>query len=193
MDIIDAHSHLWLTQDVVVDGCHNYPLGRGRSMFFGEERQMLPPFMVDGTNTAEVFLANMDYARVGAKYTYNSMKDSWEGIPDPDVVIEAVGSVPTYQMAVDKVAFTGRIVCIGYAKSDVELNTGLFVKKELDIMGSRNANPSDFEAVIRYLSKGDAPVESFISDIIVPEETQATLEKWNAAPGKVYRILAKFE
>jgi len=131
--------------------------------------------------------------QLGAKYTYNSMKDRWEGIPDPDVVIEAVGSVPTYQMAVDKVAFTGRIVCIGYAKSDVKLNTGLFVKKELDIMGSRNANPSDFEAVIRYLSKGDAPVESFISDIIVPEDSQAALEKWNAAPGKVYRILAKFE
>jgi len=131
--------------------------------------------------------------QLGAKYTYNSMKDNWEGIPDPDVVIEAVGSVPTYQMAVNKVAFTGRLVCIGYAKSDVELNTGLFVKKELDIMGSRNANPSDFEAVIKYLSKGDAPVESFISDIIVPEESQAALDKWNAAPGKVYRILAKFE
>ena len=34
----------------------------------------------------------------------------------PDVVIEAVGSVPTYQMAVNEVAFTGRVACIGYAK-----------------------------------------------------------------------------
>ena len=66
MTIIDAHSHLWLRQDTVVDGQRIYPLGRGRAMFFGEEKQMLPPFMLDGSNTAEVFLSNMDYAQVGA-------------------------------------------------------------------------------------------------------------------------------
>ena len=32
----------------------------------GEVRQMLPPFMTDGRNTAEVFLSNMDYAQVSA-------------------------------------------------------------------------------------------------------------------------------
>ncbi len=30
----------------------------------------------------------------------------------PDVITAAVGSEPTYQMAVEKVAFTARIVCI---------------------------------------------------------------------------------
>lgn len=75
MDIIDAHSHLWLTQDVVVDGFHNYPIGRGRTMFFGEERQMLPPFMTDGTNKAEVFLANMDYAQVGGAVVVQEIID----------------------------------------------------------------------------------------------------------------------
>ncbi|MCF0197698.1 MAG: amidohydrolase [Bacteroidaceae bacterium] len=63
--IIDAHSHLWLRQDTVVDGQPIRTLDRGRSLFFGEERQMLPPFMIDGKNSAEVFLANMDYAQVG--------------------------------------------------------------------------------------------------------------------------------
>ena len=66
--IIDAHAHLWLEQDTVVQGSHNYQLqpNRSRSMFFGEERQMLPPFMIDGRNSAEVFLSNMDYAQVSA-------------------------------------------------------------------------------------------------------------------------------
>jgi len=35
-------------------------------MFFGEEVQMLPPWLIDGRNTAEVFLSNMDYAQVSA-------------------------------------------------------------------------------------------------------------------------------
>ena len=66
--IIDAHSHLWLRQDTSWNGlairtCE----GNGsRSQFLGEERQMLPPFMIDGRNTAEVFLSNMNYAQVAS-------------------------------------------------------------------------------------------------------------------------------
>ncbi len=64
--IIDAHAHLWLRQDTLVDGLPIRTLEQGRSLFMGEVRQMLPPFMVDGVNSAEVFLSNMDYARVSA-------------------------------------------------------------------------------------------------------------------------------
>ncbi|MBP5365326.1 MAG: amidohydrolase [Bacteroidales bacterium] len=65
MDIVDAHSHLWLVQDTIVDGMPIRTLKNGRSLFFGEKVQMLPPFMTDGRNTAEVFMSNMDYAQVG--------------------------------------------------------------------------------------------------------------------------------
>lgn len=64
--IIDAHSHLWLKQDTVVDGQIIRTGKNGRSLFMGEVRQMLPPFMIDGCNSAEVFLSNMDYAQVTA-------------------------------------------------------------------------------------------------------------------------------
>lgn len=64
--IIDAHSHLWLHQDTEVDGHKIKTLENGQSLFMGEVRQMLPPFMIDGRNSAEVFLANMNYAQVGA-------------------------------------------------------------------------------------------------------------------------------
>jgi predicted TIM-barrel fold metal-dependent hydrolase len=64
--IIDAHSHLWLKQDTMWNGKPIRTLKNGRSLFLGEEVQMLPPFMTDGRNTAEVFLSNMDYAQVAA-------------------------------------------------------------------------------------------------------------------------------
>ena len=64
--IIDAHAHLWLKQDTVVNGLPIRTLENGRSLFMGEIRQMVPPFMVDGVNSAEVFLSNMDYAQVSA-------------------------------------------------------------------------------------------------------------------------------
>lgn len=64
--IIDAHAHLWLRQDAEVEGQAIKSMEGGRSLFMGEVRQMLPPFMIDGRNTAEIFLSNMDYAQVCA-------------------------------------------------------------------------------------------------------------------------------
>ena len=64
--IIDAHAHLWLYQDTVVEGKKIKTLHNGKSEFMGEIRQMLPPFMIEGRNTAEILLSNMDYAQVSA-------------------------------------------------------------------------------------------------------------------------------
>ena len=110
----------------------------------------------------------------------------------PDVVIEAVGSIPTYQMAIDEVDFTGRVVCIGYAKSEVSFQTKLFVQKELDIRGSRNALPGDFRAVIRYMERGTCPTERLISRIVKPEQAAQAMQEWSEAPGRVFRILVDF-
>lgn len=73
--IIDAHSHLWLRQDTIVDGKPIRSLKNGRGIFLGEEVQMLPPFMIDGVNSAEVFLSNMDYAQVGAAVVVQEVID----------------------------------------------------------------------------------------------------------------------
>ena len=111
----------------------------------------------------------------------------------PDVIIEAVGSPITYQMAVNEAAFTGRVICIGYAKADVSFQTKFFVQKELDIRGSRNAQPSDFRAVIRYLEKkGDASIESLISRVVKPEDALNAMQQWAEHPGRVFRILVDF-
>ena len=136
---------------------------------------------------------------MGASYTLNTKTDDvnarllemTSGF-GPDVVIEAVGSTPTYQMAVDVVAFTGRVVCIGYAKSEVSFQTKYFVQKELDIRGSRNALPQDFRAVIHYMERRTCPVDRLISSEVIPEEAQKAMDEWAAAPGKVFRILTKF-
>lgn len=76
--IIDAHSHLWLKQDTVVEGLPIRTLENGRSLFMGEVRQMLPPFMTDGVNSAEVFLSNMDYAQVSAAVVTQEFIDGFQ-------------------------------------------------------------------------------------------------------------------
>ncbi len=88
--IIDAHSHLWLKQDTVVDGKIIRTTDRGRSIFMGEEVQMCPPFMIDGRNSAEVFLANMDYAQVSAAVVVQEFIDGLQN----DYLAEVASKYP---------------------------------------------------------------------------------------------------
>jgi threonine dehydrogenase-like Zn-dependent dehydrogenase len=136
---------------------------------------------------------------VGAMYVINSkttnVHDEVMRISQgfgADVVIEAVGHPATYNMAIDEVSFTGRVVYIGYAKSEVAFQTKLFVQKELTIRGSRNALPEDFRAVIHYLNQHDFPYSKFISRIVKPEDAGDALKGWAAQPQKVFRILVEF-
>ena len=69
----------------------------------------------------------------------------------PDVSVEAIGLPATFRSAVEETAFCGRVVYVGYAKEPVCYEGRLFVQKELDILGSRNAMPDDFRAVIQML------------------------------------------
>ncbi|MBR6035970.1 MAG: amidohydrolase [Bacteroidaceae bacterium] len=75
MTIIDSHSHLWKKQDTWVDGKRILSLKNGRSIFMDEEVQMLPPWLIDGVNSAEVFLSNMDYAQVGGAVVVQEVID----------------------------------------------------------------------------------------------------------------------
>lgn len=137
--------------------------------------------------------------RIGAAYTVNSMTEnvheriqSITGGFGVDVVVEAVGSPATYVMAIEEVSFTGRVTYIGYSKTEVSFQTKLFVQKELDIRGSRNALPADFRAVINYLKAGNCPVDELISNETGPDGAFDAMKEWASNPGKVFRILVKF-
>ena len=157
------------------------------------------------TRGATVIAADIDDEKLalarqmGAAFTINTKtEDVHQRLAEitdgfgPDVIIEAVGNPFTYQMAVNEVAFTGRVTCIGYAKSEVTFQTKYFVQKELDIRGSRNATPSDFRAVIRYMERGNCPTDALITKVISPEDALKTMQWWSENPGKVFRILVKF-
>jgi 2-desacetyl-2-hydroxyethyl bacteriochlorophyllide A dehydrogenase len=105
-----------------------------------------------------------------------------------DVVIEAVGLPETFVAAVAEVAFTGRVVYIGYAKAPVTFDTSHFVKKELDILGSRNATADDFRAVMTMLRGGAFPVDGAVSRVVALEDAGAALHDWSAHPAAITRI-----
>jgi threonine dehydrogenase-like Zn-dependent dehydrogenase len=111
----------------------------------------------------------------------------------PDVVIEAVGTPATFRAAVEEVAFTGRVVYIGYAKEPVSYESRLFVQKELDVLGSRNAMPEDFHSVIKLLEGGRFPVNEAVSQIVPLEDGPIALSSWSENPSRFKKLLISLD
>ena len=154
---------------------------------------------------AEVIAIDIDDSKmeiakkIGVAHTINTnienLHEALMRITDgdgPDVIIEAVGNAITYRAAVDEVAYTGRVVCIGYAKSAVEFNTGIFVRKEIEILGSRNCT-DEFPEVIAYLEAGKFPGEEVISKLVSLEDAGAALADWATNPKGITKIMVDFE
>ncbi len=109
----------------------------------------------------------------------------------PEACIEAIGLPATFRAAVEEAAFCGRVVYIGYAKEAVCYETRLFVQKELDILGSRNATPEDFRAVIQMLQAKEFPVERTISRVVRLEDAGQALQEWSDNPTRFSKILVQ--
>jgi threonine dehydrogenase-like Zn-dependent dehydrogenase len=138
--------------------------------------------------------------RAGAAYTVQSGREDLAatladltGGLGPGVVIEAIGIPATFRAAVDLVAFSGRVVYIGYAKEPVTYETRLFVQKELDIRGSRNALPADFRSVIAMLEQHRFPVDAVIGNRVPLEGAPGILFAWSASPGQFAKIMVDLD
>jgi len=136
----------------------------------------------------------------GGHYSINSLNESvhdkLQELTDghgPDVVIEAIGTPATFRTVVEEVAFTGRVVYIGYAKEPVSYETRLFVQKELDILGSRNAQPEDFHAVIKLIESRLFPVDQAVSLVVPLQKAADALRSWSENPPRFKKIMVSFD
>ncbi len=138
--------------------------------------------------------------KAGAQHCINSqaqdchktLRELTNGL-GPDVFIEAIGLPETFRLAVEEVAYTGRVVYIGYAKEPVAYETKLFVLKELDIRGSRNALPEDFRTVVQMLEAKRFPVEDAVSMTVSMEEAPQVIAQWAANPSSYSKIMVSLK
>jgi threonine dehydrogenase-like Zn-dependent dehydrogenase len=184
-----ARGRVEMKDAVAVFGCGAIGLGAiSGSAFRGAE-----------TIAIDVDDAKLEIARkAGATHIINTAREDLHarlseitGGQGPDVAIEAIGLPVTFRAAVEEVAFTGRVVYIGYAKEQVSYETRLFVQKELDILGSRNALPEDFREVIHMLEAKRFPVSDAISAVVPMEDAARMLGEWSATPAKFTKILVQ--
>ncbi|GAC1664076.1 MAG: zinc-binding alcohol dehydrogenase family protein [Candidatus Acidiferrum sp.] len=176
---------------VAVFGCGGVGLGAIAASHFRGARTI----GVD-VDDDKLRLAGKAGATLGINTSRESLHERLAELTDghgPDVIIEAIGLPQTFRAAVEEVAFTGRVVYIGYAKEPVSYETRLFVQKELDILGSRNALPEDFREVIRMLEEHRFPVEAAVTSIVPIEESPKLLREWSENPAQFSKIMIRLD
>ncbi len=118
-----ARGRVTAQDSVAVFGCGGVGLGAIAASGFRGARTIGIDVDDDKLNLAR---------KTGAAETINTSKESLhQRLLDltnglgPDVIIEAIGLPQTFRAAVEEVAFTGRVVYIGYAKEPVAYETRL--------------------------------------------------------------------
>lgn len=186
-----ARAQITEKDTVAIFGCGGVGLGAiAASAFRGAE-----------TIGIDIDDAKLALAReAGAAHTIHSQRQplaealaELTGGHGPDVAIEAAGLADTFRAAVELVAFTGRVVYIGYAKEPVTYDSRLFVLKELDIRGTRNALPEDFRQVIRMLEQKRFPVEAAVSVIAPLTDAPELLREWSERPSQFRKIMISLD
>jgi 2-desacetyl-2-hydroxyethyl bacteriochlorophyllide A dehydrogenase len=72
----------------------------------------------------------------------------------PTVVFDATGNAGSMAAAFDYPSPGGRMVFVGLFQGDITFNDPNFHRRELTLMGSRNALPADFSRIIRLIESG---------------------------------------
>lgn len=79
------------------------------------------------------------------------------------IVIDATGNNKSMSNALNFVGFAGKLVFVGITTQDVSFGHPLMHRREMTLMGSRNALPPDFERIIKLIEDGQIDTRPWIT------------------------------
>lgn len=156
------------------------------------------------TRGAEVWIADVVASRLEvattlgaagtvdlAQETVDSVVQAATGGDGFDVVFEATGLPISFLNAIEAAAFGARLVLIGNGTREVTLNQSALIKKELDVLGSRNSR-GVFETLIDLLERGVVDVSPLRTKIVPLTEAKQALEDAAAGATDDIKVLIEF-
>jgi threonine dehydrogenase-like Zn-dependent dehydrogenase len=154
-----------------------------------------------GAHTIAVDIADekLELAKeLGASFVINSGKEdplkeimkltANEGVA---VALEAAGLADTCRLAIDAACYTGRVGMVSYANKLIEFDTKLFVSKELDFLGSRNAL-HEFGHVLDIIRNHPDKIRKMATKICDFNEADQAMRDWANNPAGITRIIVAF-
>ena len=95
-----------------------------------------------------------------------------------DAVFDATGNLASMQAGFARVAHGGRYVLVSVVNAAVSFPDPEFHKREMSLIGSRNATSEDFDAVIAAHQTGDIPLERIITHRTGLDRVAEDLPRW---------------
>jgi len=110
----------------------------------------------------------------------------------PTAVFDATGHPQSMMRTFDYVAHGGRIVFVGLFQGDVTFNDPNFHRREITLLGSRNALPADFDRIIRLVEAAVIDTSPWITHRSPADRLIETLPSWLAPDAGLIKAMIEF-
>ena len=112
---------------------------------------------------------------------------------DFDVVFDATGSAGAMQAGFDRVAHGGRYVLVSVVRDPITFSDPDFHRKEMSLLGSRNATSEDFERVISAIRDGQVPVDRIVTHRTTLSDAARAIPQWAAQKSGLIKALVDID
>jgi 2-desacetyl-2-hydroxyethyl bacteriochlorophyllide A dehydrogenase len=138
------------------------PIGLGVALFAGlsQARVTLMDLDAERLDAAQAILG-CSIVRGGADTA--AAVSALTGAEGFDVVFDATGNAQSMEQGFDFVAPGGRYVLVSVVKGPITFQDPDFHRKEMTLLGSRNATSVDFERVIGAIRSGQVPISRIVT------------------------------
>jgi 2-desacetyl-2-hydroxyethyl bacteriochlorophyllide A dehydrogenase len=109
----------------------------------------------------------------------------------PTIVFDATGNVHSMSGAIQYVAHGGELVYVGLVNDNINFFNPDFHKKEITLLGSRNATREDFEDVLEVLQEGGINIEDYITHRCKFEDMIHRFDRWLLPESKVIKAIVE--
>ncbi|MBN9219221.1 MAG: zinc-binding alcohol dehydrogenase family protein [Mesorhizobium sp.] len=127
-----------------------------------------------GFAESELGFATLD----GSRKTAAELVRDASGGEGFDVVFDATGNTQSVQSAFAHVAHGGTLVLVSVVKDDIVFSDPEFHKREMTLIGSRNALKADFDHVATSIRNGAVPLAKLVTHRTTLEDTPRDLARW---------------
>ncbi|WP_226527202.1 zinc-binding alcohol dehydrogenase family protein [Metabacillus niabensis] len=111
----------------------------------------------------------------------------------PNIVFDATGNIQSMNQSFQYAAHGGTIVFVGLVKGDIMFHDPDFHKKELTLMGSRNATKEDFQEVIEAVKSSSMILKDLITHRCSFNEIAQEFKHLLAPEAKVIKAVIEYE
>ncbi|HVM86073.1 MAG TPA: zinc-binding alcohol dehydrogenase family protein [Candidatus Binatia bacterium] len=108
-----------------------------------------------------------------------------------DLVFDATGNRASMEGAFRHVAHGGALVLVSIVSDNITFSDPEFHKREMTVMGSRNATRADFECVIAAIESGRVPLDRLITHRTSLGGTVLDLPRWTTEKAGLVKALVE--